>query len=58
MSDRIFRLLERLQRLDERLRLAQTSRRNKREIARLSRIKAGLKRRLARLVAQPRLARA
>ena len=58
MSDRIFRLLERLQRLDERLRLAQASRRNKREIARLARIKAGLKRRMARLIARPRVAQA
>ncbi|MBB3989813.1 DUF465 domain-containing protein [Croceicoccus naphthovorans] len=53
MSDRFFRLLERLQRLDDQLRRAQRTRRDRLEIARLALRKAALKNRLRRLSSHP-----
>ena len=52
MSDKIFRLLERLQKLDDALTRAQL-RRSALEVARLRAMKAGLKRRLGRALARP-----
>ena len=54
MTDRIFRLLERHQKLDELLRRAQGRRHaDPFEIARLKKLKLSLKDRLARLVRLP-----
>ena len=58
MSDRYFRLLERHQKLDERLRLLQRLRRaDPLEIARLKKMKLALKDRLAGLLRSRRPAR-
>ena len=54
MSDRIYRLLERHQKLDERLRLAHSRRfADPLEIARLKKLKLAIKDRLARLARFP-----
>ena len=54
MTDSAFRLLERHQRLDERLRRAQARRfTDPIEIARLKKLKLAIKDRLARLVRRP-----
>lgn len=59
MSDRLFRLMERHQKLDEALRGLQRLRgADPFEIARLRKLKLALKDRLVRLAAQPRSARA
>jgi hypothetical protein len=58
MSDRIFTLLERHQRLDARLRLAMTRRwRDPFEIARLKQLKLAIKDRLAGMMQRPLSAR-
>lgn len=57
MTTRVYRLLERHQRLDERLRLAQTRRlHDPFEIVRLKKLKLAIKDRIARL-ANPRQAK-
>jgi len=53
MNDRLFRRLERLQKLDDALRLAQRDKSDQREIARLHILKSVLKFRLAQLAARP-----
>lgn len=54
MTDRVYRLLERHQKLDERLRRAQTRRSTDPfEILRLKKLKLAIKDRLARLVRLP-----
>jgi uncharacterized protein YdcH (DUF465 family) len=54
MSDRYFRLLERHQRLDERLRNLQRRRfADPFELARLKKLKLAIKDRLARLIRKP-----
>ncbi|MDE2412631.1 MAG: DUF465 domain-containing protein [Sphingomonadales bacterium] len=59
MSDRVFRLMERHQKLDDALRRLQGSRfADPFEIARLKKLKLVLKDRLARLAARPRQQRA
>ena len=56
MSDRYFRLLERHQKLDEKLRLVQRRRFiDPFEIARLKKLKLAIKDRLMRLVRRPSL---
>lgn len=58
MSERIFRLLERHQKLDDRLRMAQSSRiADPFEIARLKKLKLAIKDRLSRLARRPSAAR-
>lgn len=58
MSDRVFHLLERHQRLDENLRLAQSRRfADPLEIARLKKLKLAIKDRLARLIPNRAIAR-
>lgn len=58
MSTSVFRLLERHQRLDDRLRLAQSVRRaDPFEIARLKKLKLAIKDRIARLARLPKTAR-
>jgi len=55
MSDRVFRLLERHQKLDEALRLAQRRRLDDPfEIVRLKKLKLAIKDRMARLLRRPR----
>jgi uncharacterized protein len=57
MSDSVFRLLERHQKLDERLRLAQRRRwADPFEIARLKKLKLAIKDRLARFAGSRRMA--
>ncbi|MFN3516116.1 MAG: YdcH family protein [Novosphingobium sp.] len=59
MSDRVFRLLERHQRLDEALRRLQANRwPDPFEIARLKKLKLAIKDRLARLAQRPARSRA
>jgi uncharacterized protein len=59
MSDRVFRLLERHQKLDEALRRLQTRRwPDPLEIARLKKLKLAIKDRLARLARRPVRSRA
>ena len=54
MSDRVFRLMERHQRLDERLRRLQASRfADSFEVLRLKKLKLAIKDRLARLASSP-----
>lgn len=56
MSDRYFRLLERHQKLDEKLRLLQRRRfADPFEVARLKKLKLAIKDRLLRLVRRPSL---
>lgn len=56
MSDRVFRLMERHQKLDEALRLAQRRRlADPFEILRLKKLKLAIKDRLARLLRRPRM---
>ncbi|WP_156500538.1 DUF465 domain-containing protein [Croceicoccus bisphenolivorans] len=52
MTDRLFRRLERLQKLDDALRRAQRSKSDPREIARLHILKSALKLRLMQLTAR------
>lgn len=55
MSDRVFRLMERHQKLDEALRLAQRRRlADPLEIVRLKKLKLAIKDRMARLLRRPR----
>jgi hypothetical protein len=57
MSDRVFRLMERHQKLDEALRLAQLRRvRDPFEIVRLKKLKLAIKDRMMRLLRRPRTA--
>ncbi len=58
MSDHLFRLLERLQKLDDQLRRAQRQRKDRQEIARLTLMKSALRHRLARLSARSAFIRA
>ena len=59
MSDRLFRLMERHQKLDEMLRRVQARRwPDPFEIARLKKLKLAIKDRLARLSRKPRRSRA
>lgn len=54
MSDRVYRLMERHQRLDERLRRLQVSRlADPSEVLRLKKMKLAIKDRLARLASSP-----
>ncbi|MDT9012418.1 YdcH family protein [Novosphingobium sp. APW14] len=56
MSDRVFRLMERHQKLDEALRLAQRRRlADPFVIVRLKKLKLAIKDRLARLLRRPRM---
>ena len=55
MSDRVFRLMERHQKLDDALRLAQRRRlTDPFEIVRLKKLKLAIKDRIARLLRRPR----
>ena len=55
MSDRVFRLMERHQKLDEALRLAQRRRlADPFEVVRLKKLKLAIKDRIARLLRRPR----
>ena len=57
MSDRVFRLMERHQKLDDALRLAQRRRlADPFEIVRLKKLKLAIKDRIARLMRRPRAA--
>lgn len=57
MSDRVFRLMERHQKLDEELRLVQRRRgADPFEIVRLKKLKLAIKDRIARLLRRPRFA--